>query len=66
MSILTIKEIAEKYRVCHTTVINWTKKGLPFTKIGKLYRIKEEDLQRYISVQNERDSFAQVGGDTEK
>lgn len=57
MSVLTVREVAEKYRTTRSTVINWTKKGLPATRIGKLIRIEEKDLERFIAAQN--------GGDTE-
>jgi excisionase family DNA binding protein len=66
MAVLTVREIAERYRTSHATVISWTKKGLPATKIGKLIRIEEEDLQKFIAAKNTRDSSAQVGGDSER
>lgn len=66
MPVLTIKEIADKYRVSIMTVHNWIKKGLPVTKIGRVIRIEQKDLERFISAQNKGDSSAQEGGDTEK
>ncbi|KJR97974.1 MAG: hypothetical protein VR68_11765 [Peptococcaceae bacterium BRH_c4a] len=62
MPVLTVREIAEKYRTSHATVISWTKKGLPATKIGKLIRIEEEDLKKFIAAQNKGDSSALEGG----
>lgn len=66
MAVLTVREIAERYRTSHATVISWTKKGLKATKIGKLIRIKEEDLQDFISAQDNRDLPALEGGNTER
>lgn len=66
MPILTVKEISQEYKVCHATVLNWIKKGLPATKIGKVVRIEQKDLEEFIAAQNTRDSSAHVGGDTEK
>jgi excisionase family DNA binding protein len=63
---LTIQEIMTEYKVSHTTILNWIKRGLPATKIGRLLRIKEDDLKRFISSQNTRDKSAQESGDTEK
>lgn len=65
MPILTIKEVANKYRVSIMTVHNWIKKGLPVTRIGRVIRVDEKKLEEFISAQNSGDSSAQTGGDAE-
>ena len=41
----TCKEVADRYGVKVITVWNWVrKKKIPAIKIGKQYRIREEDL----------------------
>ena len=46
---LTIKEVTEILKVSRTTVYNWMTSGrLKFFKIGKLVRIKKEDLKKFI------------------
>lgn len=65
MPILTIKEVANKYRVSIMTVHNWIKKGLPATRIGRVIRVDEKKLEEFIAAQNGWDLSAQTGGDTE-
>ncbi len=46
--LFTCEEVAERYSVKVITVWDWIrKKKLPAIKIGKSYRISEEELQRY-------------------
>lgn len=50
---LTIEEIMELMKVSRTTVHNWMKSGmLKYYKIGRLVRIKEEDLKKFIEGKN--------------
>jgi excisionase family DNA binding protein len=49
----TIDEVMEKIKVSRQTVYNWMNSGkLKYLKIGKLVRIKEEDLKRFIEGKN--------------
>lgn len=48
--ILTLKEAAEYLRVGYQTMLRLAKKGkLPLFKVGGQWRIKKEDLERYIT-----------------
>lgn len=45
-NLFTCQEVAERYRVEVLTVWNWIrKKRLPAIKIGRDYRVREEDLR---------------------
>lgn len=45
---LTCEQIAEKYGVKLITVWAWIReKKLPAVKIGKMYRIRPEDLKKF-------------------
>ena len=47
--LLTPKEVAEKLRVSEQTVLRWLRNGkLKGVKVGKLWRVREEDLQELI------------------
>lgn len=44
-----VKDVAEYFDVHVNTVRNWIKKGdLPAVKVGKSYRIQEEELKQFI------------------
>lgn len=46
---LTIKEVTVLMKVSRTTVYNWMNSGkLIFYKVGRLVRIKSEDLKKFI------------------
>ncbi len=46
--LFTCEEVAERYGVQIITVWDWIrKKKLPAIKIGKSYRIREDDLLKY-------------------
>jgi len=46
----TIKEVAKMLRVAYLTVYRWIQSGkLNSIKAGKQYRIKKEDLDRFIT-----------------
>jgi len=47
--LLTPRETAEKLKVSEQTVLRWLREGkLKGIRAGKLWRIKEEDLQEFI------------------
>ena len=44
----TCEEIADRYQVQLTTVWEWIRKGfLPAIKLGRYYRTRESDLQKF-------------------
>ena len=44
----TCEEIAERYKVKVKTVWEWVRNSkLPAVKIGKMYRVREEDLAAF-------------------
>jgi len=46
---LLVEEVAEKLRLHPNTIRIYIKEGrLPAAKFGKVYRIKEEDLEEFI------------------
>ena len=46
---LLVEEVAEKLRLHPNTVREYIKGGkLPAAKFGKVYRIKEQDLEEFI------------------
>lgn len=47
--VFTVEEVADHLRVTPRAVREWIRKGhLKATKIGRLVRVKEEDLQAFI------------------
>ena len=51
--LLTQKEVAERLTLSPKTVGDWLRAGkLKGIKIGRLWRVKESDLQRFIDEQN--------------
>ena len=52
-NIYTIKEVATMYKVVPKTVYEWVKKGLVITKIGRISRIKQSDLEKFMEVVND-------------
>ncbi len=48
-TIFSSKEVAEKFKVTYLTVFRWIKSGkLKAFKVGKQYRVKQEDLETFI------------------
>lgn len=48
----TIEEVAKMLKVVYLTVYRWIQAGkLTAYKVGKQYRIKKEDLDKFIEVQ---------------
>ena len=44
----TCEEVAERYKVQHSTVWSWIRSNtIPAIKIGRLYRIREADLEAF-------------------
>lgn len=44
----TCEEVAERYGVKKNTVWDWIrKKKLPAMKIGKFYKVREEDIKKF-------------------
>jgi excisionase family DNA binding protein len=53
---LNIMQAAEKLQVQPNTVRNWIKQGkIPGRKIGRVFRISEESLDRFIEAQEQPD-----------
>lgn len=49
VELLTVREVAESLRVSTMTVYRLIKSGaLPCTRVGKGYRIRPGDLERYL------------------
>lgn len=47
--VFSSKEVAEKFKVTYLTVFRWIKSGkLKAFKVGKQYRVKQEDLEAFI------------------
>lgn len=48
--ILTVKQAASQLMVCEETIARWLRNGkLKGYKIGRLWRIKESDLERLVA-----------------
>lgn len=48
-TVFSSKEVAEKFKVTYLTVFRWIKSGkLKAFKVGKQYRVKQEDLEAFI------------------
>ena len=57
--LLTVTEVASLMRVSNMTVYRLIKAGdMPAIRVGKNYRIRESDLQRYLA-----DRSVHAGGD---
>lgn len=57
---LTAQEAAERMRISKMTVYRLIKAGkLPAVRIGRSYRVREEDLDRYLE-----SSYVNAAGDT--
>lgn len=45
----TSQEVAKRFKVTYLTVFRWIKSGkLKAFKVGKQYRVKQEDLEAFI------------------
>lgn len=46
---ITASEVAEKLNIGHLAVLRWCREGIiPAYKVGKLWRIKQKDLDGFI------------------
>ena len=51
-ALLTVAEVAELFRVSSMTVYRLIRNGeLPAVRVGRSYRVREEDLQSYLQAQ---------------
>ena len=49
---LTVEEVADQLRVSTQTVRRWVKEGeLPGYRVGRCFRVKRADLERWIEQQ---------------
>ena len=47
--LLTPKQVAERLQVTERTVYGWLRRGtLPALKLGRLWRIRSEDLEAFL------------------
>jgi excisionase family DNA binding protein len=54
---LTVAEVADQLRVSNMTVYRLINAGtLPAARVGRSYRLREEDIDRYLA-----DSFTEAG-----
>lgn len=45
----TTQEVAKRFKVTYLTVFRWIKSGkLKAFKVGKQYRVKQEDLETFL------------------
>jgi excisionase family DNA binding protein len=52
---VTVAEVADQLRVSNMTVYRLIQSGqLPSTRVGRSYRIREEDVDRYLAEQYNR------------
>jgi excisionase family DNA binding protein len=52
---VTVAEVADQLRVSNMTVYRLIQSGqLPSTRVGRSYRIREEDVDRYLAEQYTR------------
>jgi excisionase family DNA binding protein len=49
----TIKQVCERLQVSRMTVHRWIKRGLPVYRQGRIVRIKEADLERFLKEQQD-------------
>lgn len=60
--LLTVLEVMSYLKVCRATVQRWCKEGkLPAVKIGKEYRIRRSDLEKWYESLLKEGSVAEAG-----
>lgn len=47
---LTMHQAAKLVCVCHGTIKNWVRNGLPHTRIGRVVRIHADDLTQFMEM----------------
>lgn len=51
-SLMTVAEVADLFRVSSMTVYRLIRNGeLPAVRVGRSYRVREDDLQSYLEAQ---------------
>ncbi len=50
---MTLKEIADYYKVHENTIRNWIEDGMPHIKIGRVIRFDIKDVEVWILNKNE-------------
>jgi excisionase family DNA binding protein len=51
-TLLTVSEVADMFRVSSMTVYRLIRNGeLPAVRVGRSYRVREDDLQAYLEAQ---------------
>jgi excisionase family DNA binding protein len=51
-TLLTVSEVADLFRVSSMTVYRLIRNGeLPAVRVGRSYRVREDDLQAYLEAQ---------------
>jgi len=54
--LLRPEEVAELLQVSRRTVVRWLKEGrLKGVRVGRLWRVREEDLEMFLRVEREAD-----------
>ena len=54
---LTAQEVAEQLRLSDATIIRWCREGrFPGVKVGKGWRIRQQDLDQWVSQKKEPSS----------
>lgn len=68
INLLTLEEIAERFKVTSRTIYNWIDGGMPVMKIGGVIRFDPEEVTAWMKQKRTRgrNNSAQVGGDTER
>ena len=50
MNLLTVENVMDMFQVSRTTVYRWREQGLSYVNVGNLVRFKEEDINKFISI----------------
>lgn len=50
---MTLKEIADYYKVHENTIRNWIEDGMPHIKIGRVIRFDIKDVEVWVLNKNE-------------
>lgn len=68
INLLTLEEVAEKFKVTSRTIYNWIDRGMPVMKIGGVIRFDTEEIRAWMKQKRTRgrNKSAQIGGDTER
>jgi len=47
-SYLTLEELKAKFKIGRSTVYDWMGQGLPYSKIGRVVRYPEQEVEKWI------------------